>query len=165
MNRFLKPSKYKFRIAIIGFFNSNSGVFMEYEQMLDRLYLSLPQQSLNKERFEMPRAESFIQGTKTTIKNFTGILKAVNRDNDQAKRHLSKYLARETATAANIEENKLVLSGKFSENQVNDLLKSYIEQFVLCPVCKKPDTHVIEKQGVKILKCEACGAISSVKGL
>jgi len=133
--------------------------------MLDRLYLSLPQGALGKERFEMPKAESFVQGTKTIIKNFSAILKAINRDNEQAKRHLFKYIARETATSANIEESKLVLSGKFSENQVNDLLKSYIEQFVLCPICKKPDTHVIEKQGVKILKCEACGAISSVKGL
>ena len=133
--------------------------------MLDRLYLSLPQQALKKERFEMPRAESFVQGTKTIIKNFSGILKAVNRDDEPSKRHFFKYFTRETATAASIEDNKLILSGKFFENQVNDLVKSYIEQFILCPVCKKPDTHVIEKQGVKILKCEACGAISSVKGL
>lgn len=133
--------------------------------MLDRLYLSLPKQALNKERFEMPRAESFVQGTKTIIKNFSAILKAINRDDEQSKRHLFKYLARETGTAANIEDTKLALNGKFSEYQVNELLKSYIEQFVLCPVCKKPDTHVTEKQGVKILKCEACGAISSIKGL
>lgn len=133
--------------------------------MLDRLYLSLPKKLLNKERFEIPKAESFVQGTKTIIKNFSAILKAVNRDSEQATRHLFKYLARETATAAVIEENKLVLNGKFSEQQVNNLLKNYIEQFVLCPICKKPDTHVTEKQGVKILKCEACGAISSIKGL
>ncbi len=133
--------------------------------MLDRLYLSLPKEALNKERFEMPKAESFIQGTKTIIKNFSAILKAINRDDEQSKRHLVKFFARETATAANIEENKIILGGKFSDFQVNDLLKSYITQFVLCPVCKKPDSHVIEKLGVKILKCEACGAISSIKGL
>ncbi len=133
--------------------------------MLDRLYLSLPKEALNKERFEMPTAESFVQGTKTIIKNFSSVLKAINRDNEQSKRHLVKYLAKETASPANIEESQLVLGGKFSDFQVNDLLKSYITQFVLCPLCKKPDTHVIEKQGVKILKCEACGAISSVKGL
>ena len=139
--------------------------FLEYEKMLDRLYLSLPKKALSKERFEMPVAESFIQGNKTTIKNFSGIMKAINRDSEQAKRHIFKYFTRETGTSAVLEEGKMILNRKFSDIQVNNLLKAYIEQFVLCPECKKPDTHVMEKQGVKLLKCEACGAISSVKGL
>ena len=80
--------------------------------MLDRLYLSLPQQALKKERFEMPRAESFVQGTKTIIKNFSGILKAVNRDDEPSKRHFFKYFTRETATAASIEDNKLILTAR-----------------------------------------------------
>jgi len=113
----------------------------------------------------MPVAESFIQGNKTTIKNFSGIMKAINRDSEQAKRHIFKYFTRETGTSAVLEEGKMILNRKFSDIQVNNLLKAYIEQFVLCPECKKPDTHVMEKQGVKLLKCEACGAISSVKGL
>lgn len=133
--------------------------------MLDRVFLSLPEKALSKERFEMPQAESFIQGTKTTIRNFSAIMKAINRDNEKAKKHIFKYFTREIGTSAVIEDNKLILNGKFYEAKVNNLLKNYIEQFVLCPECKKPDTHVKEKQGIKLLKCEACGAISSIKGL
>ena len=135
---------------------------MDYEKMLDRLYASLPERTKRHERFEMPAAESFMQGHKTIVKNFTSILKVLNRD----KKHLFKYLAKETASAAAIDDNgRLVLNGKFNREQVNKLIASYIVQFILCPECKRPDTKVVEKQGVRMLKCEACGALSSVKGL
>jgi translation initiation factor 2 subunit 2 len=135
---------------------------MDYEKMLDRLYLSLPEKSKKHERFEMPEADSFIQGNKTIVKNFSGIIKTVGRD----QKHLLKYFTKETATSASLDENgRLVLNAKFSRRQVNDLLTAYISRFLLCPECKRPDTKVVEKQGVRMLKCEACGALSSVKGL
>ncbi len=135
---------------------------MQYEKMVDRLYDALPERTKKHERFEMPEAVSFIQGTKTVVKNFSAILKVVSR----TEKHLFKFLTKETATAASVDESgRLILNGKFSQQQVNDLVKSYVKQFVLCPECDRPDTKVVEKQGIKMLKCEACGAISSVKGL
>jgi translation initiation factor 2 subunit 2 len=135
---------------------------MEYEKMLDRLYASLPEKTKKHERFQMPVAESFQQGTKTIVRNFSQIIKTINRD----ERHAFKFLAKETATNAAMDEGgKLVLNGKFSNQQINDLVASYINQFVLCPECKRPDTEVVEKQGVRMLHCEACGAIRPVKGL
>ena len=135
---------------------------MEYEKMLDRLYASLPEKTKKHERFQLPVADSFQQGSKTIVKNFSQILKAVNRDS----KHICKFLAKETATSASIDDaGRLVLAGKFSGMQINDLINGYTDQFVLCPECKKPDTKVMERQGVKVLKCEACGAIRSIKGL
>ena len=135
---------------------------MDYEKMVDRLYASLPAETKRHERFEMPQAESFVQGNKTFVRNFGNILKVIKRE----RKHLFKFLAKETATSAAIDgSGRLVLNGKFSREQVNKLVSDYISQFVLCPECKKPDTKVVEKQGVRMLKCEACGAISSVKGL
>ncbi len=135
---------------------------MEYEKMLDRLYASLPEKTRKRERFEMPVAESFMQGNKTIVRNFSHILKAINRDG----RHMCKFLAKETATSATADSaGRLVLVGKFNAQQVNDLVSSYVTQFVLCPECKRPDTKVEERQGVRMLRCEACGALSAVKGL
>jgi translation initiation factor 2 subunit 2 len=135
---------------------------MDYEKMLDRLYASLPESTKKHERFELPPVDSFIQGKKTIVRNFPALLKAINRDG----KHLFKFIAKETATSAAIDDNnRLVLSGKFDRNQVNGLVESYVSQFILCPECKRPDTHVAERQGIRVLKCEACGATSSVKGL
>ncbi len=134
---------------------------MEYEKMLDRLYMSLPEHTKTKERFEMPLIESFTQGPKTYVKNFNAILKIIRRD----EKHLFKYISKEFGTAAFVEDGRLILNGKFSQQQTQKLFDDYIKQFILCPECSKPDTNIAERQGVRMLKCEACGAISSVKGL
>ena len=134
---------------------------MEYEKMLDRLYESLPKHTLNRDRFEMPIAESFIQGNKTILKNFGAILKKIGRD----EKHMIKYFAKETATSVTQEEGRLILNRKFPYEQVNKLVKNYITQFVICPECGRPDTEVIDKHSVRMLHCEACGAVSAVKGL
>ena len=136
-------------------------VEMDYEKMVDRLYMSLPEKSKSRERFEMPKAESFVQGQKTIVKNFAQIVKHVNAN----EKHLLKYITKESATAATVDGERLVLNRKFYESQVQKLFEDYVNQFILCPECKKPDTKVIEKSGVKMLKCEACGALSAVKGL
>ena len=129
--------------------------------MLDRLYLSLPKEALSKERFEMPAVESMVQGTKTIIRNFSKFAKDVHRD----EKHLFKYITKEIATAATITEGRLVLNGKFGQIQISKLFENYVGQYVLCHECKKPDTKIMEQQGVRILKCEACGALSPVKKL
>ena len=109
----------------------------------------------------MPVAESFIQGNKTILKNFGAILKKISRN----EKHIIKYFAKETATSVTQEEGRLILNRKFPHEQVNKIVKNYITQFVLCPECKRPDTEIIDKHGIRMLHCEACGAVSAVKGL
>jgi len=132
---------------------------MEYDKMLTRLYGSLPEKTISKERFEMPRLDSNIQGKKTTIRNFSQALKSVKRN----EKHFYKYLTKETATAATIDEGKLVMNGKFYPDVLGKLFENYLKEFVLCHECGKPDTEIIERNHVKLLKCTACGALSPLK--
>lgn len=134
---------------------------MEYEQMLDRLYMMLPSTTTSKERFELPQLDVNLQGKKTIIKNFSQALKTVVREEKQ----FYKYVTKETATAATIEEGKLVLNGKFFGDNINRLWHNYLNEYVLCHECKKPDTQIIERNGVKVLKCTACGAMSPIRKL
>ncbi len=132
---------------------------IDYDKMLDRLYASLPAQALQKERFEMPVVESFPQGPKTFIKNFSSIVKTIRRE----EKDVIKFLNKELAAPANVEEGRLALTGKFSQKQLQELMVRFITEYVLCHECKKPDTNFTERNGVKVLKCEACGALSPVK--
>lgn len=132
-----------------------------YDDMLDRLYKGLPEKGTETGRFEVPAPDSMIQGSKTIIKNFSAIVKAIKRD----EKHLFKYVTKETASAGAVADGRLYLNGRFGYAQVNRFFSNYLNQFVYCPICKKPDTHVIERQNVRQLKCEACGAVSSVAGL
>ena len=131
---------------------------MEYEEMLDSIYKKMPEKTLLKERFELPLVNSIIQGSKTIVHNFDKILKAIRRDEIS----ILKYLTKELATAATISEGKLILKGKFRSEQLQRVITEYTNRHVLCKECKRPDTKVIESKGVKMLKCEACGAVSPV---
>ncbi|MDO8627414.1 MAG: translation initiation factor IF-2 subunit beta [Candidatus Diapherotrites archaeon] len=134
---------------------------MDYDKMLDRLYLSLPKEALTKSRFEMPVPDSFIQGTKTIVKNFKPILKSLNRE----EAHILKYITSEIATSVAVEGERLLLNGKFGLEQVKKIFNNYLNQFVLCKECKKPDTKFMDEHGVKLLKCTACGATMPIKKL
>ncbi len=129
--------------------------------MLDRLYLSLPEQTKTQERFEMPKVESFVQGQKTIIKNSSALLKSINRE----EKHLMKFLTKDLAVPASSSEGRIILTGKFSESHIRNSIQNYIKEYVLCKECKKPDTKFKEMQGIKMLKCEACGAMTPVKQL
>ncbi len=133
---------------------------LTYEQMLDRLYEQIPKRSLEKERFEFPQMESFTQGPKTYVKNFSQLLKIIRREDPK---DILKFLTKESAAPAKQEADRLVMIGKFTEKQINGWITRFIEEFVLCNECGKPDTHYIEHNGVRQLKCEACGAISPIR--
>lgn len=127
--------------------------------MLDRLYATLPKGALATERFEIPAPEAYIQGNRTIVKNFSQIVKTLRRD----EKHMMKFITKESATSANIEGQRLILNSKFSQRQVSEMISNYAKQYVLCQECGKPDTRIMDHQGVKMLKCEACGALSPLK--
>jgi len=127
--------------------------------MLSRLYMSLPEKTVAKERFEIPQFDSSVQGKKTIIRNYSQVLKTIKRD----EKHFYKYFTKETATSAAIEDGKLTMTGKFYPDVINKLFMGYVNEYVLCHECKKPDTQIIERSGVKVLKCTACGALSPIK--
>ena len=41
----------------------------------------------------------------------------------------------------------------------------YLEGYVVCPVCKRPDTKIVKEKRLSFLVCNACGAKSSIKQL
>ncbi|PIN85058.1 MAG: translation initiation factor IF-2 subunit beta [Candidatus Diapherotrites archaeon CG11_big_fil_rev_8_21_14_0_20_37_9] len=132
---------------------------MEYEKMLNRLYGSLPEKTTSKERFEIPRLDSRVQGKKTMVNNFSAVVKLIGRE----EKHVYKYFAKETASSLTIESGKLIMNGKFYPDMLGKLFDSYLKEFVYCHECGKPDTKIVDNQGIKMLKCTACGALSPLK--
>ncbi|MBN2126764.1 MAG: translation initiation factor IF-2 subunit beta [Candidatus Diapherotrites archaeon] len=131
----------------------------EYEKLLSKAHLMIPAQEEEKNRLEIPKPSSFVQGKKTIINNFGQIVKVIERE----EKHLMKFISKETAAPATLAEGKLSITGKFSAVQMNKIFNSYMKNYVLCPECGKPDTKFSEQNGVKIIKCEACGAVFPLK--
>jgi translation initiation factor 2 subunit 2 len=132
-----------------------------YEQLLDRARTSVPEKLFDKDRFNIPRVSTFTEGNKTFVLNFKEICDVLNREPSQ----LMKFLLRELATSGLVQGNRAVFQGRFPDSSLDDLVRRYTKEYVLCPLCGQPDT-VLKKEGrVTILTCEACGARNPVKGI
>lgn len=133
---------------------------MEYAQLLKRARDRLPQSVFEKERFEIPKARGHLEGNKTVITNFTQIASTLRRPVD----HLLKYVLKELATPGEVfRSGFLVLGTKLAASRVNDKIRQYALEFVLCPDCGKPDTEIKKEGDFSFLKCSACGAKHPVK--
>jgi len=131
----------------------------DYEKMLEEASYQLPPQVFKHERFEVPKPVCTVVGSRTFLQNFKETSEALNRD----PLHLLRFLSKEMATAGIIEGSRVIFQGKFEHNTLERLIKRYIEEFVTCPVCKKPDTKIAKEKRLFFLVCEACGARSPVK--
>jgi len=132
-----------------------------YEELLKRARSQFPEVVSKRERLELPRTSLSVIGMRTVVHNFKEVAEALNRD----PQHLLKFLTREMATAATMQEARVIFQGKFSRETLERLIRRYMESFVICPVCKRPDTKIVKEKRLSFLVCEACGAKSSVRQL
>ena len=130
----------------------------DYKTMLDRAYKNLPEVLEEEDRFQVPRARVTRQGRRSIIINFKEIAERLQRPPE----HLLKFLLRETATRGNFDGDKVVFQGRFNADSIRNLIEIYTNKYVICPVCGRPDTHVIRDKRLSFLQCDACGARSSI---
>jgi translation initiation factor 2 subunit 2 len=132
-----------------------------YEDLLKRARSQIPEIAAKQERLEVPRLRMSVVGMRTIVHNFKDIADILNRD----PQHIVKFLTGEMATAATVQEGRAIFQGKFNADTLNTLLQRYMESFIVCPVCKRPDTKIVREKRLSFLVCEACGAKSSVKNI
>lgn len=127
---------------------------MDYEDLLKKAKKELPDTSESHERFETPRVSGHIQGNRTIISNFNQISSTLRREPE----HVLRFILRELATPGDIKKKGLILGRKVSASMINEKIQKYVNEFVLCKECKKPDTKLIKEGRFDFMKCTACGA-------
>lgn len=131
----------------------------DYEALLDRAIKNLPDKETTDVRFVIPEPKILMEGKTTILDNFLNIADVLNRDPD----HVMKYLTREMGTAGKIEGMRAIFQGRFSKDQIQSNIDAYVEEFVMCSECSRPDTQLTKMERVLVLKCSACGAHRPVK--
>ena len=132
----------------------------DYKKILEVVRKNLPEAVFVKERFEIPKVLGHIQGNKTIVSNFLQISSALRRDVE----HLLKYVLKELATPGEIKKSgALILGTKVPASRINEKIRQYANEFVLCFECGKPDTQLIREGELTYMKCTACGAKNFVK--
>lgn len=125
----------------------------DYDNLLNSAYESVKPCEFC-DRFEVKKVEGKHEGTRTIITNFSQIASCIRRD----PLHLSKFLFKELASSGSIDGDRLILSRKISSGPINEKIQKYVDIFVKCKKCEKPDTELISENGGVFLRCMACGA-------
>jgi len=134
---------------------------LDYNYLLERAYNLLKNKISSKEetRWRLPIPQIEYRKNRTIIVNFKQICDYMKRD----PKLVAKFFSKELFVQTVIEGHTLVINKRVSFETIRKKLKEFVDIFVKCPVCGKPDTELIEKaKKVYYIKCHACGAESPV---
>lgn len=127
----------------------------EYEKLLEEAYKNVKSVAGETgERFEIPKIEGHFEGKRTILTNFFQIASHIRREPE----HFLKFILKEVAAAGTVEGDRLILNMKVPSAKINQKIEEYVNEFVLCKECKKPDTELIKQDRLTYLHCLACGA-------
>ncbi|WP_435095603.1 translation initiation factor IF-2 subunit beta [Halarchaeum sp. P4] len=132
---------------------------MGYDEQLERAMAETSDADAEASRFDVPDPEVRTEGNFTVYENFQETLDRL----DRSQRHVLQFIQNDLGTAAQIDENgRARLTGEFSQDRIAEALDEYVEEYVLCPECGLPDTNLVHRDDVTQLKCDACGARTTV---
>jgi translation initiation factor 2 subunit 2 len=132
-----------------------------YEKMLNDAFSKIPTKTKKRARFEIPRLAHEIVSRRgpTIIYNFKDICDSLNRNPTT----ILKFMSKELGTPGNFFTPRVSFKGRFDFDTIKRLLDRYIQNYIICPVCNSPDSHLVKERRIKFLLCDACGAKSPVK--
>jgi len=133
----------------------------QYQNLLKRVQAELSKDKERKTaRFELPTVDVMWEGQRTFLRNFSDFPKILRRDPDK----VLQYLSKEFAVPAERVGEKAIFVGKRAPDDFTRLFHIYVKDYVERPICKSPDTKIEKEKRISFLKCEACGAKSTIKG-
>lgn len=130
-------------------------ITLQYKHLLNKAMKHLEeirQETVTKSKIPLDIRK---EGGKVSF-NMKEIANHLNREED----HLTKFVINELSTTGNTNsEGRLLIKGRFSKKQIQEVLKAYVDQFVVCKSCFKSDcTDIVKENRMFFLKCSLCGA-------
>ena len=138
-----------------------------YDELLGRVFGILrennPDLAGEKHKTILKPPQVLREGTKKTVfVNFSELCKAMHRTPE----HVINFLMAELGTSGSLDgQARLVVKGRFLPKVFEGILRRYINEYVICNMCKSADTLLHKENRLYILRCQACGASRSVAAI
>ncbi|KAJ9126622.1 hypothetical protein QFC24_001651 [Naganishia onofrii] len=138
-----------------------------YPELLTRFYALLhshnPELAGDKKKFTLVPPQVNREGTKKTV--FANIADICRRMRRQPK-HLMEFLFAELGTSGSVDgSQRLMIKGRYTQKNMENVLKKYIVEYVMCKTCKSSDTILEKENRLYFIICEACGSKRSVSAI
>lgn len=130
-----------------------------FEERLDQVYELLSDSSSGK--LVLPNPEISVSTTgKTHFSNVKAILKMINRPPDHFIKFLSDELGDPVSQKTNSLSDGLVIKGRVVKDTINNVVKKYTTEFVLCRNCSSYKTRFIKNQKLRTysIQCKQCNS-------
>ncbi|EST08564.1 Translation initiation factor IF2/IF5 [Kalmanozyma brasiliensis GHG001] len=138
-----------------------------YQELLGRVFKTLraqnPALSGDKKKFTMVPPQVARDGSKKTVfANVVDICKRMHRQPE----HVIQFLFAELGTIGSVDgSQRLVIRGRFQPKQIENVLRRYITEYVICKTCKRPETKLSKENRIYFVTCEKCGSQRSVSAI
>ncbi|KAL2017978.1 hypothetical protein VTK56DRAFT_1358 [Thermocarpiscus australiensis] len=140
---------------------------INYDQLLSRFFAQLAQRnpdhaSMGTRSYKIPPPQCLREGNKKTIfANLPEICKRMKR----AEEHVTAYLFAELGTSGSVDgSRRLVIKGRFQQKQIENVLRTYIIEYVTCKTCRSPNTELSKgEKRLYFITCNSCGSRRSVQ--
>lgn len=138
-----------------------------YEELLGRIFGILrannPELAGEKTKTILKPPQVLREGTKKTVfVNFTELCKTMHRQGE----HVMGYLNAELGTSGSLDgQERLIMKGRFTPKVFEGVLRRYVNEYVICNMCKSTDTLLNREQRLFMLRCQSCGASRSVSAV
>lgn len=140
-----------------------------YTELLQRVFKIMKEKNPDmitgeKKKFIMRPPQVARVGTKkTSFSNFADICRLLRRQ----EKHLLSFLLAELGTSGSLDSNnQLTIKGRFSQKQIENVLRRYIKEYITCHTCRSPETNLVKEERIFFLQCDTCGsrcAVASIK--
>jgi translation initiation factor 2 subunit 2 len=109
-----------------------------------------------------PPELSRIGTKKTCFVNFGEICTLMRR----TQKHVLAFMMSELGTTASLDANsQLIIKGRFQIKQIENVLRNYIKEYVLCKTCKSQSTTLAKDTRLFFLQCDKCGSRCVVQSI
>lgn len=136
-----------------------------YTDLLERVFKQLRQNNpalSERKRHTLPPPQLVRVGTRRTMwSNFAQTAQIMHRSPE----HIMSFVASELGAEASLDASqRLILKGRYMPKQAESLLKKYINEYVMCHMCRNPETTLTRDSVTRLyfIQCENCSSRRSV---
>jgi len=152
-----------------GIWAHDSTAPVPYKAMLSRFFTLLVDRHPDLmggsgKSYKIPPPQCLREGNKKTLlANLHEICKRLKRPDE----HVTAFLFAELGTSGSVDgSRRLVIRGRFQAKQIENVLRRYIVDYVVCKTCRSPDTELSKGENrLSFVTCNSCSSRRSVPAI
>ncbi|CAF1448640.1 unnamed protein product [Adineta steineri] len=151
--------------------NSNStNLLYDYDHLLARCLVRQEQDRIEmisrcQTPVTIPHADLIVGHSRSILinwKSYVRLFRALNRDAQLFQQYINQYYACKSSIN---QREQLTFNARTTRTTFDNILKTFLDEYVTCLACQKARTHLIKSIGLWRIECQLCGSQRSVKRL